>query len=354
MSGAGADSPEMRDRPSLSDQDLDRLLAGKVPDGADPLDRELAGFARDVRAVFCEPPAPEVERRHLAAALAASRLTTDKGDPAVKPVSNAAGPWWRTAPGASGLPKWRRRTVFSSLFASLTAKILTVALAAAAATGGLAAAGSLPAPAQQAAADVASTIGITLPTPHHEAAVTATVTTTVQGDHDDHGVSGTVNGDDHEVSGTASSAVNHGNCVSFAAHIASSLGLTGDQKGKFVSTVAKDPTAVSAKVAEGGLPDPACQASLVAAKTAVSALAGTTHGHGDDGTVTGTATTKGDDQGENSGDQGENQKGDKEDHAVTATVTSPTGSSVPSDSGGSDHGSGHGSSGGSDGSGSGS
>lgn len=354
MTADGADSPEMRDHPSPSDQDLDRLLAGKLAEGADPLDRELAGFAQDVRAVFCVPPGPEVERRHLAAALAASRLTTDNGDPAVRPASNAAGPWWRTAPRASGLPEWRRRTVFSSLFASLTAKILTVALAAAAATGGLAAAGSLPAPAQQAAADVASTIGITLPSPHHEAAVTGTVTGTVQGDHDDHGVSGTVNGDDHEVSGTAhgddhgvsgtvTSVVNHGNCVSFAAHIASSLGLTGQQKGQFISTVAQNSSAVSAKVAEGGLPDPACQAALVAAKAAVGATAGTTHGHGDDASaVTATATTQGDDQGENSGDQGENHKGDKDDHGVTATVTSPTGSSG---SGGSEHGSGHGSSG---------
>ncbi|HEU5002932.1 MAG TPA: hypothetical protein VFW71_09150 [Actinomycetota bacterium] len=343
MSEDGADFPEMRDRPNLSDnlsdKDLDRLLAGKTPEGADPLDRELGNFARDVRAAFCEAPDPEVERQHIAAAVAASRLTTDPArEPAVVP---AAGPWWRRAPGASGQPKWRRRTVFSSLFASLTAKILTVALAAAAATGGLAAAGSLPGPAQQAVADAASTIGITLPTPHHDAVTvtaegdqdgqgvsgTVGVSGTMKGD-DDHEVSGTVNGDD--VSGTATAAVNHGNCVSFAAHAASTLGLKGSQKGQFVSFVAQDASAVSAKVAEGGTPDAACQVALVAAKAAVGATANGKH-H-DDG-VTGTVTpAKGDDQGENAGDQGENQKGDKDDHGVTPTVTStPT----------AEHGSGH-------------
>lgn len=345
MSGFGADYPEMRDRPSLSDQDLDRLLAGKVPDGADPLDRELAIFAQDVRAAFVEPPDPAVARQHLAAALAVSRL---KSGPAEEPAQVPAAPWWRRSPsGSAGQAKWRRRTVFSSMFASLTAKIVGLAVAAAAATGGLAAAGSLPGPAQQAVASVASTVGINLPTPHHDDAVSGTVV-----EQEDHGVtgtvSGTVRGDDdvsgtvsddhgeHDVSGTAT-AVNHGNCVSYAAQIASTLGLKGNQKGVFVSTVAQDSSAVSAKVAKGGTPDAACATALVAAKTA--ALSATVNGnHGDNqGGVTATATPKGDDQGENGNDQSGNQKGDKNDSHGTVTTTVTSGSS-------SEHG-GHGSDG---------
>jgi hypothetical protein len=280
LSGAGADSGEMRDRRSLSDQDLDRLLAGKAPSGGDAVDRELATFVRDVRTAFLAPPAAETERMHLAAAMAASHLNVDKGDPAVRPASKAHGPDRQ----ASGLPKWRRRTVLSSLFASLTAKIAGVAIAAAAATGGLAAAGALPAPVQQAVASAASNVGINLPNPNAtkglaEKAVHAPGPAPTS----------TVASDNAAVTATASDSVNHGFCVSYATSIATSLGLSGSEKGQFISAVSQDPSALSAQVSTGGTPDAACQTSIDKAKAAVSApgQSGATHGKP---AVTATAT----------------------------------------------------------------
>ena len=92
----------MRDPWSLSDHDLDRLLAGKAPNGGDPVDRELAAFVRDVRTAFLAQPAAETERRHLAAALEVSRLTADNGDPGVRPASKAHGPGHQLAFRTSG------------------------------------------------------------------------------------------------------------------------------------------------------------------------------------------------------------------------------------------------------------
>lgn len=269
----------MRDHRKLSDQDIDRLLAGKAPSGGNKADQELAAFTRAVRAAFVEAPSPGIERSHLAAAMEVSRLNTDKGDPVARPASKAHGP----DPQASGLPKWRRRTVLSSLFASLFAKIAGAVVVALAATGALAAAGALPAPAQQAVATVASTVGITLPSPHsihastNDAAPTSTVTGTVS-------VTGTVTG---TVTSTATSVVNHGNCVSYAASIADSLGMTGSLKGSFISGVAQDSSAVSAPVPANGKPDAACETAILKAKAAATSPGKSGASHA----VTPTATT---------------------------------------------------------------
>lgn len=58
---------------------------------------------------------------------------------------------------------WRRRAAFSTVASSLVAKIAFAGVAFAATTGGLAASGNLPDPAQQVLSDVAARIGITLP-----------------------------------------------------------------------------------------------------------------------------------------------------------------------------------------------
>jgi hypothetical protein len=282
----------MRDPRSLSDRDLDRLLAGKAPDGGDPVDRELAAFVREVRTAFLAPPAARTERRHLAAALEVARLNADKDNPGVRTAGNAHGP----DPQASGPPRWRRRTVLSSLFASLFAKIAGVAIAAAAATGGLAAAGALPAPAQHVVSQAASTVGIHVPSPEH-----ASSTSEEPGHSPSPAPTSTVaEGKDEPTSTPASgnaagsstdSDANHGACVSYAASVADSLGMTGSLKGQFMSALAKDSSARSAKVPAGGKPDAACQAAILTAKAAAM-----TPGHGEDGSsdgksgVTATAT----------------------------------------------------------------
>jgi len=241
----------MRDLHGISDQDIDRLLAGTAPDGGAAIDAVLARFIREAGAAFATPLPPETEQGFLAAAIEASRLAIDKGEPAAKPASKAHGPGRQ----ASGLPKWRRRAVLSSLFASLSAKIAGVAIAAVAATGGLAAAGALPGPAQQAVSNAASTIGIHVPSGHSSPSAS------------DKGAAA----DNASVTATAASdGVNHGNCVSYAASITDTLGLTGSAKGDFISSVAKDSSAVSAKVSGTEKPDAACQKAIDAAKAAAN------------------------------------------------------------------------------------
>lgn len=269
----------MRDHRRLSDQDLDRLLAGKAPSGGDEVDQALAALTRELRTGVRPVPA-SLERSVVAAAVEASRLTVDKGNPVARPASKAHGPDRQ----ASGLPKWRRRTVFSSLFASLTAKIAGVAIAAAAATGGLAATGTLPAPAQQAVSQAASTIGIHLPSPHGPAATPQAAHSPTPGES----VTATAHDAQDGVTDTASAGVNHGNCVSYAAAVADKLGMTGSLKGQFIAAVAQDTSAVSARVTGTATPDSACQVAITTAEAAATSpgKSGTSHGAP---SVTGTA-----------------------------------------------------------------
>lgn len=208
--------------------------------------------------------------------------------------------------------------MINKLFGTLTAKIAVVALAGGFATGGLAAAGAFTGHADS--AHESSTAAATLTHAGLGSTTTATVgdredhkaTATVEAepevndspeatptvtpeptptetaepkDSDDGDVSGTVESDDADDAAGAS-ATNHGNCVSFAASIASTLGLSGEQKGAFVSAVAKDKTAVTLKVATGGTPDAACVLALATAKTSALAtpVTGTAGDHGNDGT----------------------------------------------------------------------
>jgi hypothetical protein len=314
----------MRDPRSLSDQELDRLLAGKVPDGGDPVDRELAEFIREARTAFLARPAAQIERRHVAAALEVSRLNVDKGEGGVRTASKAR----RPDSQASGPPRWRRRTVLSSLFASLFAKIAGVAIAAAAATGGLAAAGALPAPAQQVVAHAASTVGIHVPSSEHASSTseeplhppTPAPTSTVAEGKDE--PTSTASPGDAAGSSTDSDA-NHGACVSYAASVADSLGMTGGLKGQFMSVLARDSSARSAKVAAGGKPDAACQAAILKAKAAA-----TTPGKGEDGasdgkpSVTVTATATPDDHpGASDHPDAKDHPGNTDHPGVTATAT---------------------------------
>ena len=158
--------------------------------------------------------------------------------------------------------------MLSSLFASLAAKIAGVAVAAVAATGGLAAAGALPAPAQQAIASAASSVGFSLPSPgdgspatqgqatghRRGAAPTSTVSDGVTGHR--RGTASTSTASDGVTETVEASGVNHGNCVSYATSIAASLGFSRPEKGQFVSAIAQDHKAKAATTASShGKPD---------------------------------------------------------------------------------------------------
>lgn len=145
----------MDDATRLSDADLDRLLAGKAPLGAED-NPHLRNFFRDLRNRYVADPPPALREAHVAQMMKAARLPNDQKRPWTAPVAPA---------GRNNRPRWRRNLVSSSLFGSITAKILAGVVAAAAATGGLAAANALPKPVQAAVASAAGTVGVHLPDP---------------------------------------------------------------------------------------------------------------------------------------------------------------------------------------------
>src|SRR5262245_14380278 len=67
---------------SLSDQELDRLLAGK--DSGEPELEDAAAFVRHVKATYAAPPADEVASAHLAAMSDAARRLAE-GEERVAP-----------------------------------------------------------------------------------------------------------------------------------------------------------------------------------------------------------------------------------------------------------------------------
>jgi hypothetical protein len=148
----------MDDLGHLSDADLDRLLAGKVPGGADDAEA-LAAFFHEVKSRYATEPSSATREDHLSRILAAARLNAD-------PAALSPEPSPTEAPGRRR-PRWRRRLVFGSIFGgSITAKVALIGVVAAtAATGGLAAAGSLPSPLQSAVAGAAGNVGVRIPNP---------------------------------------------------------------------------------------------------------------------------------------------------------------------------------------------
>jgi hypothetical protein len=125
---------EMGIDPHAADDALERMLFGApVSDEW----RDVASFVSELQEAA--PPADLAsEDLHVAAMVDAAHLLADKGDPVVRPVSNAAAP----APQASGLPKQRRKPMQRK---KTVARLLIAPIAAAfVALGGMAYAGALP------------------------------------------------------------------------------------------------------------------------------------------------------------------------------------------------------------------
>ncbi len=138
-----------------SEEDIERILAGRVPEDREDL-HALALFAQELKEEFVQEASPRVEAAHMAAmAAAASSLAEET---AGVPTSGDETP----------LPDPRRKTVLRSLFGSAPRKIATIALVAVASTSSLAAAGALPDPAQEAVAEFAQNFGVSLPSPADE------------------------------------------------------------------------------------------------------------------------------------------------------------------------------------------
>jgi hypothetical protein len=150
----------------MSDRDLDRLMAGKAPEGDEEL-AELAAFLREVEAAHLKFPPESTEARQLAAILEAAQLLSDKGEPVARPASKAPGPDVSGIPDlqASPLPSWRRNLMPTGLLSNVWSKAAVAAVAALLVCCGLAAAGALPDSLQTAAANAAGQVGVSLDNP---------------------------------------------------------------------------------------------------------------------------------------------------------------------------------------------
>jgi hypothetical protein len=166
LSGHDAYEDEMGRFFRMSDRDLDRLLAGKAPEGDEEL-AELAAFLREVKAAHLKFPPESTEARQLAAIMEAAQLLSDKGEPVARPASKAPGPEFSGNPDlqASRLPSWRRNLMPTGLLSNVWSKAAVAAVAALLVCCGLAAAGALPDPLQTAAANAAGEVGVSLDNP---------------------------------------------------------------------------------------------------------------------------------------------------------------------------------------------
>jgi hypothetical protein len=138
----------------LGDLEIEELLSGSAHADGEGLD-DLNALLGELRAAgSLESVADTLVDRHVALAAEAARMSAG----ALPTVGQPHRPVPR-------LRVRRRKLVLGTLLSSIVGKVVVGSVALAAATGGAAAAGVLPDPAQQAIADVASHIGIDLPSP---------------------------------------------------------------------------------------------------------------------------------------------------------------------------------------------
>jgi hypothetical protein len=144
----------MGNDPNATDDALERMLSGQEP--ATDEWRELDGFVQDLREAV---PARHLasEDLHVAAMVETSHLLADKGDPVVRPVSNAGAP----APQVSRLPKLRRKQMKRST--RTLVRVLAPLAAVLTVMGSMAVAGALPHTVQKAVSHAAGTVGLSLP-----------------------------------------------------------------------------------------------------------------------------------------------------------------------------------------------
>jgi hypothetical protein len=129
----------------LTDQEINRLIAGKAPSGTGDLE-ELATFVGDVKDAFQEAPSAATAAAHLAAITDAARLADqDERGPAT--------------------PHLGRNPNVRNPFGRLRARLAIIGAAALmlGAFGGVAHAGALPGPVQGTISDLAGNLGIDVP-----------------------------------------------------------------------------------------------------------------------------------------------------------------------------------------------
>jgi len=132
----------------LSDQDIERLLAGKAVAG-DGEHEELAAFVRTLSA-FAKAPDGATEARHLRAMMEAAR------------ASRASDTQSRSEEPIAGVSQ-RRKLVQRNPLSSLAAKLVLAGVVVLALFSGAASAGILPNGVQKPVADVAGNVGLSIP-----------------------------------------------------------------------------------------------------------------------------------------------------------------------------------------------
>jgi hypothetical protein len=148
MSDTNAYESDMGWLSKLSDEEIEQALAGDYA-GGDASLADLAAFSLAAKTTLAAAPGDATRAAHVNAMAEAA------ADLEIAPAQ-------ASKPAASS-PIRRVKLVLTSLFASLIAKVALVGVALAATTGGLAAAGSLPEPAQEALASAAEKVGFGLP-----------------------------------------------------------------------------------------------------------------------------------------------------------------------------------------------
>jgi len=148
MSDMGSYESDMVWLSRISEAEVERVLEGEYA-GEDPSLHALATYARDAKATFAAAPDEATRATHL---MAIAEAAVD--------VDATPAPVLTPAPSS---PFRRMKIVLTSLFASLIGKIALASVALAATTGGLAATGSLPDPAQEALARAGEKVGFDLP-----------------------------------------------------------------------------------------------------------------------------------------------------------------------------------------------
>jgi hypothetical protein len=153
----GAYESEMEHLSNLSDQELDRLLAGKEPSDDGALD-ELADFLQKAAALLPETPARSTANRHIAAMVATAQQLSESDSRDSEPSVNPS-----RADRKAHRFRTRRKPVFKNPLSGLAGKMALVAVVVLAVFGGTAYAGALPDGVQGAVADVADSLGVSLP-----------------------------------------------------------------------------------------------------------------------------------------------------------------------------------------------
>jgi hypothetical protein len=175
---------EMSRFPGISHEDFERFLAGRSPGGDEALE-DVERFVRDVRDAYPgRAVAHAVETEHLAAMMQAAGPLVHESEPVVRRTRDGLARE-KSGWGSRGRSRVKTSDVKRRLLRSPVGRVAAVLVAMFTIFSGVALAGVLPAPVQQAVSDVAGSVGIHVPSPADADDVADDQGTDEQGDEAD-------------------------------------------------------------------------------------------------------------------------------------------------------------------------